>query len=160
MTVDGPRDWPAIRLDLGPSLRLSFLLACPYGLGVLAIAGLPWPLVLRLAAIAGLVWLAVRAIREHGTRTAEGSIRAIEWCPDGLWRLELVGQAGCTARLAPHGFVHAGVVVIGLDGVERRRRVLILGLGNADDDDLRRLRVRLLLGRGSRTSPVVSRLDR
>ncbi len=160
-TIDGPRDWPTIHLDVGPSRTLSILLALPYGLGILSIACLPGAWSPRVAAIAGLVWLAVRAVREHGSRTADGSIRRLEWLPDGRWWLDLVGQGGCEARLAPRGFVHRGLVVIGLDvGDGRRPRILILAAGNTASDDLRRLRVRLLLARGGPESLPASRRHR
>ncbi len=149
MTRDGPRDWPAIRLEIGPSRTLAALLVLPYALAALAIAGLPGPPSLCVAAIAACAWLAVRAVREHGLRTARGSIRGLEWRSDGRWRLDLVGEGDCRTRLARRGFVHPALVVIGLEGPGRRTRTLILGAGNVDVDGLRRLRVRLLLGRGT-----------
>jgi len=144
------RDWPAIRLTVLPSWGVSCLVALPYGLGGVSIACLPWPLSPRVVVIGGLAMMACRTIREQGLRTGHGAIRGLEWDGGGRWWVDGVGQGRHEVRLVGTGFVHPALVVIGLDGPGRRSRPLILCAGNTDADGLRRLRVRLLLGRASR----------
>ncbi len=141
------REWPDLVVRLRPSWSLSVWVAATHGLAVCSIACLPVPPAIGGGLLLGIVALAGVAVRRHGLRSARDSLLALEWRSDGGWRLETAGQGWTDGwRMAGSGVVHPWLVVVGFDGEAghgRRRRYLVAVPGVADEDSLRRLRVRL-----------------
>ena len=132
-----------LRLELRPSRGLALLIWVPYLLAAGVVPGLDVPFAvsvgLLLACGASLVLQHRRHLPGRGTE----SVRAIEWLPDGRWRL-LTGAGRWDAVLALPLYEQPFLVILSFRVAGRRRLLHVVILPDmVDADQFRRLRVRL-----------------
>ena len=136
----------SIFLRLGPSRQLGFILGALH-LGAAAcgfVADLPLAAQSLLAGC--LLAAALRAISLHGSRRAARSIVLLVWDRGGRWRLVRRDGRMLHVHLEHGAYAHPKLLVLPFRSRSGKRVPLLVVPDMANDEDLRRLRMRLRCG--------------
>lgn len=134
---------PAIFLRLVSSPRLTGILLAVHGGAAACAHASDLPTAVKLLLVGILAWGAWRSVGLHGRRRADGAIVLLVWDRLGRWRLVRRDGRMLDATLAGDGFSHPLFVVLLFRTGEGRSVPLFIVPDMVDDEDLRRLRVRL-----------------
>lgn len=134
---------PGLRIVVAPSVRFAALLGVLHA-GVAALgAWLPVPAWPKVAFIAAVAWSLKRCLDDAALLRAPSAIVAISVTSEGkVLARARTGKAWLECELLPSSFVSHRVTILNLRARGTRRvHHVVLCCGNANADDLRRLRV-------------------
>jgi hypothetical protein len=133
-----------VRASLVPSRRLAAVLSLVHAAAVGAIVPLDMPLAIKIGLVLAVVVSLVHSIRRHSLLRSKRSVIAIEVSDrhaaaiqgrDGVWHdARILGSSYVTAQLT--------MLNLRVTGERLARHVLVIP-GNVDEEEFRRMRVRL-----------------
>lgn len=134
---------PAIDIAPGRSPVLAFVCACAYTAAIAAIllSGLPLAARIGLAfclAVFAVWWIATRALC-----LGSGAVRRFVWQPEGECEWQDRRERYRSGEVAPGVLVTPALVILCLHSGRLRTRTLCIAREAVDDEDFRRLRMRL-----------------
>jgi len=146
MTLPPHPVYAPLRLQPGPSARLTLFLLLVHALALAVLMVTPLSLWVRIGLALLLVVNLFHGLGRHAVRRSSQAIATAVWDELGLWRLTLVSGRTLEAELLPDSFVTLSLVVLNFRTDGRwGRRSLVLTSDSEDPERLRRLRVRVKL---------------
>ncbi len=138
-----------IYIQLHSSRRLALFVAATHLLTLSVITLLPPDGLLRAPLTLAVLFGFHRAWKQWVRLDGRSAVTGLELAPTGEWTLFNPRGALTPARLLGNSFVSPSLTLLNFSLGRMRRRKVILLTDNADPDQVRRLRVRLLIERKS-----------
>lgn len=132
-------------LELSPSKRLFWTLACAHAGALACTLAVEPPITVGLLAAAVITSSLVYTTARHALLVIPSAIVALEFAGGETWRVRSRGGANTPARLDRCIFVHPELLVLTFHAAGGHRLSVVLLPGMAEAEALRRLRVQLWL---------------
>jgi hypothetical protein len=131
-----------VRIELKPSMRLTFALATAHLVAAIVLAITPLAIAFRVLLGALVVASAWHCLRRHALRVGPHAVAAMEVERDGNVQLTLRSGAEIRGRILGDSFVNPLLTVVNLrDHDSGKRHAVVLAADSADPQALRVLRV-------------------